>query len=317
MKRRAFLAVGLAAGAAAVCAADARPSPDAAVSTLRIAAGEPAGSYLPFVRLLVRELEVATPGLRCTAIATEGSVENLRLVATGRADVGLSLADIAEASFLGTAPFRRATRVNALGRVFENYLQLAVRADSEIRTVPELAGRVVSVGAAGSGGAVLGARLLDGVGLRSVRVLRLPMPEARTAMLSGTIDAMLVSGGVPVTVLAELDAAIGIRLLPLGEYRSLLGPPGQTVYESVPVPPGAYHGGSDVDTVGVANLLVCAPTLPYPVAAAVTGVLAERAGARIPAQAVGTQFLDVRSLINTGTVPLHPGAIHAYRERHG
>jgi TRAP-type uncharacterized transport system substrate-binding protein len=276
VKRRAFLTGGLAAGAAVVCAADAPPSRDTTVSTLRIAGGEPAGSYLPFVRLLVRELEVAAPGLRCTAIATEGSVENLRLVATGRADVGLSLADM-----------------------------------------PELSGRIVSVGAAGSGGAVLGARLLEGVGLRGVRVLRLPMPAARTAMLGGTIDAMLVSGGVPITVLAELDAAIGIRLLPLGEYRSLLGPPGQTVYESVPVPPGAYHGGSDVDTVGVANLLVCAPALPFPLAAAVTGVLAERAGALIPAQAVGTQFLDVRSLINTGTVPLHPGAVHAYRERHG
>jgi TRAP-type uncharacterized transport system substrate-binding protein len=164
---------------------------------------------------------------------------------------------------------------------------------------------------------VLGARLLECAGLRDIQVLRLPMPAARAAMLSGEIDAMLVSGGVPLAVLAELDAAIGIRLLPLAEYRAVLGPPGQTVYESVPVPPGAYHGGSDVDTVGVANLLVCAPNLPARVAALISDVLADRAGALIPAQAVGTQFLDVRSLINTGTVPLHPGAIAAYRRHHG
>lgn len=316
MGRRAFLA----AGAAAVCgvaAGDAPPAGDATVGTVRLATGERAGSYAPFARLLVRELRAAAPGLRCTTIPTEGSLDNLHLVATGRADLALSLADIAEAAFLGTAPFGRSTRLYALGRIFENYLQLAVRADSEIRTLPQLAGGAVSVGAAGSGGAVLGTRLLEGAGVRGVRMLRLPMPEAQAAMLSGAIDAMLVSGGVPITVLAELDADIGIRLLPLAEYRSVLGPPGQTVYEPVPVPPGAYHGGSDVDTVGVANLLVCAPLLPTPVAALVSDVLADRAGALIPAQAVGTQFLDVRSLINTGTVPLHPGAIGAYRRRHG
>lgn len=87
--------------------------------------------------------------------------------------------------------------------------------------------------------------------------------------------------------------------------------------EAVTVPAGAYRGAPEVATIGVANLLLCRPDLPAPVAAALTRVLVRRATRLVPTAALGTQFLDVRSLISTGVVPLHPGAVAAYRELHG
>lgn len=41
------------------------------------------------------------------------------------------------------------------------------------------------------------------------------------------------------------------------------------------------------------------------------------ADALVPAEAAGTQFLDVRSLIDTAGIALHPGAARVYRDRHG
>ena len=313
--RRAFLLASLAAGAG--LAGDTPSVETGPIVLLRIATGDPLGSYLPFGRLLVHELRAAYPRLHGIAIPTEGSVANLEMLRAGQADLGLSLADLAESALAGEPPFAGPTPIRALGRIFENYLQLAVRADSKITTLPQLAGRTISLGAPGSGGAVLGARLLSGAGVTGVRTLLLPSLQARQALLARTIDALLVSGGVPIPVLSALDLEVGIRLLPLSPYLSILRPAGQTGYESVPVPPGAYHGGSVVDTVGVANLLVCRADLPGDVAAMVAQILAERAGELIPAQTVGTQFLDARSLIATGAVPLHPGAVAAYRARHG
>jgi TRAP-type uncharacterized transport system substrate-binding protein len=89
------------------------------------------------------------------------------------------------------------------------------------------------------------------------------------------------------------------------------------VYDQVQVPDGAYRGVSALGTIGVANLLVCSPSLPGDVAAAVVRLLVERATALVPAEAVGTQFLDVRTLIGTQPVPLQPGAAAAYRALHG
>jgi TRAP transporter TAXI family solute receptor len=256
-------------------------------------------------------------------INSEGSVANVRLLQARRAEVALALTDIAWAAYGGSTPFGRRVPLRAIGRVYENYVQLAVRADAPIHTVADLTERTVSLGAPASGGAVLGDRLLRAAGLtpgKDVQVRHLLMPQAARAMLDGAVDALLVAGGVPLPVLAGLGTRPGIRLLPLAgllpRLRAGTGRTGSGL-EAVTVPAGAYRGTPEVSTIGVANLLLCRPDLPAPVAAALTRVLARRANRLVPTTALGTQFLDARSLISTGVVPLHPGAVAAYRELHG
>ena len=319
IRRRTFLVAGLAGvtGATVTLAGSAPPGEAGPAGEVRIATGEETGFYRAFGQLLAAELTAAYSRLRCTALPTEASVANLGMIDAGQAELAMTLADIAESALSGSAPFSRPVALRALGRVYENYLQLAVLADSPITAVPHLAGRTISLGSAGSGGAVLGARLLRVAGLPDVRALHLSMAQARDALATRAIDAMLVAGGVPLPVLSTLDEEVGIRLLPLSPFLPALRSPGRIGYESVRVPAGAYRGSGEVDTIGVANLLVCRPDLPGDVAGGVTRVLAQRAGELVPAQAVGTQFLDVRSLIGTGAVPLHPGAAAAYRALHG
>lgn len=311
--RRSVLRAGLAvAVTGAALTAGAPPRPAGPAGRLRIATGEESGFYLAFGQLLAAELTTAYPGLDSVALPTEASVANLEMLEAGTAEVALALADIAGTALGGTAPFDHRIELRALGRVYENYLQLAVRADSPVASVADLAGRTVSLGATRSGGAVLGERLLAAAGVSAV-IRHLPMLDAREALKARAIDAMLVAGGVPLPVLSTLDSEVGIRLVPLAPYLPALRGSG---YEAVRVPAGAYRS-PEVDTIGVANLLVCRPDLPAGVAAAVTRVLVQRAGQLVPAQTVATQFLDVRSLIGTGSVPLHPGAVETYRALHG
>ncbi|RJQ76142.1 TAXI family TRAP transporter solute-binding subunit [Pseudonocardiaceae bacterium YIM PH 21723] len=286
--RRLFLA-GL-AGLLSACTGSGEPP------RIRIAAGEDGGFYLAFARLLAQQL----PG--GTAVSTQGSADNLDRLRTGQAEVALSLADTAQACGF---PLR------ALGRVYENYMQLVVRADSPLWSVGELSGRAVSLGATGSGAALFGERLLRAAGV-TPDARHLPIATAIADLGEGRLDALLWSGGVPTPALAELDARIGIRLLPLEVGRAY-----GAVYEPVQVPEGAYRQVSGIRTVGVANLLVCVPELPDETASAVAGTLVRQAAALVPQQAVGTQFLDARSLITTAGIPLHPGAADAYRRLHG
>jgi TRAP transporter TAXI family solute receptor len=206
--------------------------------------------------------------------------------------------------------------LRALGQVYENYLQLIVRADGSVRNLGDLAGRPVSLGAAESGAAVEGARLVAASTV-PMRVEHLLLADAIAALESGRIDALLWSGGIPTPAVARLSARTPISLLPLDgvlpAMRAAYGP----VYAPVRLPSGAYAGVGALPTIGVANLLVCTPALPDAVAELVVRVLVRQAASLEPAQAVGTQFLDVRTLIDTGTVPLHPGAVAAYRALHG
>ncbi|MHA6629485.1 TAXI family TRAP transporter solute-binding subunit [Pseudonocardia sichuanensis] len=299
----ALAAVPLAAG----CTAGA---PDPIV----LAAGEPGGFYVEFAELLAAA--VARGGMPVTVAGTGGSVDNIALVRDGRAALGLALTDMAVAARRGEPPFDAAVPLLAIGRVYENYMQLVVRAEDPAAGTADLAGRPVSLGAVGSGAAVFGDRLLAVAGI-GARVAHRPLRDAAHALEDGGTDALLWSGGVPTPALAELAARRPVRLLPLVEHLPALRAAHGGVYGPVTVPAGAYGVAAPVPTVGVANLLVCRPDLAAPTADAVARTLVAAAPDLVPRSAVGTQYLDQRSLIGTGDVPLHPGAAAAYRELHG
>ncbi|MCP2163790.1 TAXI family TRAP transporter solute-binding subunit [Goodfellowiella coeruleoviolacea] len=319
-RRRALgLGLALAFGAAGLtgCAGQRYRGP---ARQLRVASGEPGGFYLDFATLLATEVSGAEPGLRTSAVTTGGSLDNIDRLRVGQADLALVLADTAQAAIAGGAPFTEPVPLRALGRVYENYMQLVVRADSPVHSVRDLAGRPVSLGATGSGAALFGGRLFAAAGLVDADALRaehLSLVDAVTALESGRIDALLWSGGVPTPKLAELAERTSIRLLPLSDALPALGVGHGPVYEQVAVPAGVYRLPQQVTTIGVASLLVAAPSLPDDVAAAVVRVLVRQAANLVPQQALGTQFLEVRTLIGTAGVPLHPGAAQEYRVLHG
>lgn len=281
-----------------------------------VAAGEPGGFYVEFADLLARALTEA--GAEVRVEVTGGSVDNVGRVADGSAALGLVLSDIAQAAARGEPPFPAAAPVDlrALGRVYENYMQLVVPEDSPVTDVAGLAGRRVSLGAEGSGAAVFGDRLLAAAGI-TADVGRRPLREAVDALAAGGVDALLWSGGVPTPALAELADRMRIRLVPLQDRLPALRERHGTVYGPVTVPAGVYGAPAEVPTVGVANLLVTRAALPDAVAATVVRTLVGRAPALVPAAALGTQYLDQGSLVGTGGIPLHAGAVAAYRELYG
>ena len=225
------LAGALAGTAVASCTA---PGPPIVVS-----AGEPGGIYVEFADLLVARLAAA--GVPARSVESGGSVDNLRRIADGSAVLGLSLVDAAQSAVAGTAPFDRPLPMRALGRVYENYMQLVVRAEDPFRSVADLAGRPVSLGAAGSGAATFGDRLLAAAGV-DAGVERRPLREATAALASGATDALLWSGGVPTPALVELAASRPIRLLPLADQLPALRAAFGAVYGPATVPADGYAG---------------------------------------------------------------------------
>lgn len=220
MKRRTALRAAFGVTAAAALggaltgdASSRRPGPR---GILRLATGEPTAFYAAFGRLLAAELQSAHPGLSCRVRTTAGSITNIELIRDGRADLALVLTDTARAA-QGTALFRRPVPLRAIGRVYETYLQFAVRADAPVRSMADLAGHPVSLGAPGSGAALLGERLLHAAGLTpgtDLPVRHLRLADAARELRSGSIVGLLVAGGVPLPTLTDLDADPGLRFLP-------------------------------------------------------------------------------------------------------
>ncbi|WP_121256064.1 TAXI family TRAP transporter solute-binding subunit [Nocardioides ferulae] len=288
---------------AAGCAADER--------RLRVAAGDPGGIYAAFGGLLAPRLEARVGGLRVEVQQTAGSVDNLGRLRAGEADVGLALADSIGAAEAGAG-------VLALARTYENYLQLLVRVDSGIEELAELRGRAVVLGAAGSGAALSGAVLLRaaGLGAGAVEVRHASLGDSLAALGAGEVAAVLWSGGLPTPAVAALHRDRPLRMIDLGDrvaaMRSLSG----YEYRARRVPEVGYGGGA-ARTVGVPNLLLARPGLPGDLAGAVVETLTRDAAALVPEYALGVQYLAPPTMIRTGAVDLHPGAVAAYRRLHG
>lgn len=296
----ATLAAGLAVSA---CGTGDRPP-------LRLAAGEPGGFFWEFSGLLAAAADRAGV-VRLEPLRSGGSAENLEMLRSGRADLAMSLSDTAQ-------DHPAAADLTAVGRVYENYFQVAVRQDSTVTSPAELADRIVSVGAPGSGATTLSERVLAAAGLLgpdAVRPVRQPMRDAAAALGAGSVDAVMWAGGLPTPAIAE--ATVDIRLLDLAAAVDALRRTYGTIYEPVSVPANVYGRHPAVITLGVANLLLASRDLADPVVAAMVDLLLDDPSALVPAQAIGSQFLDAQSLIQTGTIALHPGAAAEYRRRHG
>ncbi len=277
---------------------------------VRLAAGEPGGFFWEFSGLLAAAADRSGTA-RLEPLRSGGSAENLEMLRAGRADLAMSLSDTARDS-------PGAENLRAVGRVYENYFQVAVRRDGTVGSLSDLAGRTVSVGAPGSGATTLSERVLATAGLSgpdAVRRVRQPMRDAAVALADGSVDAVMWAGGVPTPAFA--DAVDDIRLLDLTAAVNTLRQRYGTTYEPVPVPAGAYGRHPAVTTVGVANLLLAHRDVDDKVVAAVVDLLLDDPSALVPDQAIGSQFLDAQSLIQTGAVALHPGAVAEYRRRHG
>ncbi|MEV7523569.1 TAXI family TRAP transporter solute-binding subunit [Streptomyces sp. NPDC091371] len=307
-------AVGL---ALAGCSGDSAPA-----WRLRLATGPEGGPYNAFGHVLARAVAASGGSLEVVPVSTAASVDNLRKLDDGSADLALAMADVAEDAVLGREWFSGPAKaeVTALARVYVNYTHLLVPADGPVRSVGELAGRPVAAGAAGSGVQVVAERVLRAAGLSGgpapARERQLGLAESARALRAGAVDALFWSGGVPTPALTELARELPLRLLPLDGYVGALREQHGPVYTAVTLPAQVYGQTEPVGTIGVGNYLLARGDVPADAVRALLQVVFDRWRDLLREVTAGAR-LEPRFAISTGEVPLHPGAVAYYRSVYG
>jgi TRAP transporter TAXI family solute receptor len=274
---------------------------------LRIATGPRGGVYYRLGEGLAGAAAQEYPGLRPAVLVTAASATNVALVDAGQAEVGFAQADV----LIGTGLINPL----ALARLHEDYLHLVVRADSGLRSLSDLRGRLVSLGPAGSGTEVTAQRLLSVAGTPTAPRLTkaaLNVDAAATALERGDIAAFFFSGGLPVTAIASLRARVRIRLINLGQYVEPLRVAYGEVYAERGIPASTYEV-EPVVTVGVPNYLVVAAAMADDTAYGLTRLLLERRDTLAAAHPAAQRF-NRRSAIDTAPLNLHPGAARYFRD---
>ena len=293
-------------------------SPLRAEQFINILTGGTSGVYYPLGNALSTIYGEAIPGAKPTVQSTKASVENLNLLQAGRGEVAFSLGDSVVFAWNGDAEMgfkAKADKLRAISTLYPNYIQVVAAKGAGVKTLADLKGKRVSVGAPKSGTEVNARTVFAAAGLTydDMQVQYLPFGESVELMKNRQLDATLQSAGLGVASIRDLANSIDIVVvaIPLDVVAKINDP----AYISGEIPAGTYQGqDTPVVTAAVNNILVTSSDLPdelvYQMTKAMFDHLADMVAAHSAAKAIS---LDTAA--KGLPIPLHPGAQRFYKEK--
>lgn len=285
---------------------------------INVLTGGQSGVYYPLGVALSQIFSKDIPNARSTAQVTRASAENLNLLQAGRGELGLTLADALSDAWNGNeeAGFKsKLDKLRGLSATYNNYVQIVASADSGIKSLADLKGKRVSVGAARSGTELNARAVFKAAGLAYTdlaKVEYLPFGESVELMKNRQLDATLQSAGLGVASIRDLATAIKIVVIPVPA--DVIAKIGNPAYQPSVIPANTYTGQTeDVATAAIPNFLVThsgvSDDVAYQMAKAMYANLDTLYAAHNAAKAIKRE-----NAIKGMPVPLHPGAERYYKE---
>jgi TRAP transporter TAXI family solute receptor len=245
-------------------------------------------------------------------------VENLNLLEAGRGELAFTLGDSLSDAWKGNAdagfkaPLKK---LRTVAGIYNNYIQIVARADSGIKTLADLKGKRISVGAPKSGTELNARAVPKGAGLSYsdfAKVEYLPFGESVELMKNRQLDVTLQSAGLGVSSLRDLAASIKIVVVEIPP--AVVAKVGDPAYQPAIIPANTYEGQTaDVPAIAIQNFLVTHEGVPADTVYKMTKAMWENLDALAAAHAAG-KAIKKENALKGMPVPLHPGAEKYYRE---
>jgi len=305
--------------AAAAVAATVLFAPGAyAQSFINVLTGGTSGVYYPLGVAIGKIYGDKIPNVKTQVQATKASVENLILLQQGRGEIAFTLGDSLKAAWEGDeeAGFKtKLDKLRTIGAIYPNYIQIVATADSGIKTLADLKGKSLSVGAPKSGTELNSRAILSAAGMTYKdigKVEYLPFAESVDLMKNRQLNATLQSAGLGVASLKDLSTSTEITVVSVPKaIVDKIGPP----FVPATIPAHTYTGqDKDVPTAAVVNYLVTSSAVSDDLVYQMTRLIFESLPELVTAHAAGKE-IRLEAAAAGSPVPLHPGAIRYYREK--
>ena len=319
-----LIAAACSAPRAAAPTATAAPSGTSAASatpnfegkTLNIVTGGTGGVYIVYgaglADVLSKKLKVAASAQQTTA-----SVDNMKLIRDGKADLAFTLADTAYDALKGNAPFTEKVDAQTLAVMYGNYTHIVVKDSSGINSVADLKGKRVSVGAAGSGTEIIANRVFEAFGMdpsKDISRERLAAADSANGLRDGKLDAFFWSGGLPTSAILDLSNSVKIRLLSDNDAIKKMADKYGPFYVAAKVPAGTYKDVPETTVSSVQNLLVVNSKMDPALARAILQTMFDNK-ADLEAIHSAAKELTLATASVGSPLPFHPGAIDFYKSK--
>lgn len=315
MKRITFLV-----GALGFCLAGL--SSVAAAQNLSIATGGTGGVYYPMGGGIAAVLSKHVPGMQATAEVTGGSVDNLKLIGSGKPYIGLSMADAALDAARGEDKFKSGKiGVKTLMVLYPNRMHVVSVEGKGVTKLSDLKGKRVSTGSPGSATEVMAFRIIEAAGLdkdKDVKRERLGVAESVNALKDGKIDAFFWVGGLPTAAVTDLANTPGTKIVMVdhSEVVPAMNKKYGNLYVEDTIPMATYKGmAADNKQATVMNILVAHESMDEKTAYAIVKTIFDKRDDLIAVHKEAANFKLENQKGSASPIPWHPGAIRYFAEK--
>jgi TRAP transporter TAXI family solute receptor len=290
--------------------------------SLSIATGGTGGVYYPLGGGLANLLSKYVPGLQATAEVTGGSVDNLKLIGSGKPYIAFSMADAGQDAYRGEDKFKgNKVPLRTLMILYPNRMHVVTIEGTGITKMSDLKGKRVSTGSPGSATEVMGFRVIEAAGLdkdKDMKRERLGVAESVNALKDRKIDAFFWVGGLPTAAVTDLANTPGIKIKMIDHADTVkkmnqkYGP----IYLEDVIPKSTYRGmDTDNKQATVWNILVSHEKLSDQTAYAIVKTIFDKRDDLIAVHKEAENFKLENQKQSASPIPFHPGAAKYFAER--
>ena len=309
----------LTAAVAALCTG---LSATALAQNISIGTGGTGGVYYPMGGGIASVLSKYVPGMQATAEVTGGSVDNLKLIATGKPYVGFSMTDAAQDAYKGEDKFK-GTKVplRTLMVLYPNRMHVVTVEGTGITKFADLKGKRVSTGSPGSATEVMAFRLIEAAGLdkdKDLKRERLGVAESVNAMKDRKIDAFFWVGGLPTAAVTDLanTPATKIKMIDHADLVAVMNAKWGDLYVQDVIPKDTYKGmDADNRQATVMNILVANENMDEKTAYTIVKTIFDKRDDIVAVHKEAANFKLENQKASATPVPFHPGALKYFAEK--
>ena len=239
--------------------ADDAVAPKDGGSKVTFTTGGEAGTYYGFGSVLAQKVSDVT-STNVTAITSGGSAANIDAIDIGDAQLGFSQSDVLAYAYAGTRSFEEIGAVTNFSIVAPLYMEQVqiVTLNPDIKTVADLKGKAVSIGAAGSGVYFNAIDVLGAYDLTEddIKPTYQSFGDSAEALQDGQIDAAFVVAGAPTTAITSLAASKSVYLVSLDDEHIDALIEASPFYSKAVIPADTYGMPEDATTVAVSAVVI-------------------------------------------------------------
>lgn len=277
--------------------------------------GGSSGTYYVFGGALATVINDKTD-VEVTVVATDGSKDNLVNIGSGTYQLGTVQNDVMAYAYEGTNTFAEngaVTNFRTIGALYNEQIQI-VTVDPSIKSVADLKGKTVSIGAAASGVYFNAIQILEAYGLteNDINAVYQSFGDSAESLKDGKIDAAFITAGAPTTAVSELANSKEVNLVEIDDEHADALIAVCPYYTKTTIAADVYNTASDTKTVTVKATLVVSADASEDDVYAITKAMFENIGDIAHAKSAE---LSLESAVQGISVPFHSGAAKYYAEQ--